>query len=409
MATSGAVLSAFVAGCNSGGSPDEDSVDPEQDGGDGGTGPADFTDVDIALPSSPSVRNEITVTVSATNSGGEAGTFSDTLAVTEGNSSFREDVEITDVGPGETGTAEFSTTFQFADEYVFTLEDADVQQSVEPAPLTRAPGDSLEVSESLRLTFDGVSFEQTVPVRANRFSWYVDTVGNGVFEAPSDKILALFRFTIENTGTDTDRLDFQSLAGPNENVYTSLGPSAIDSVTLEDPFLFDSVDGFGDDTTRFTEVQPSQLHSGWILAQFPRESARDQVALDFQADATETPPEAVFRKRAGDGQFGLPEYRLDDLQIEQIDSAGEYEVSATVTNTGDGPGNFAGVFQWQQPDTEDARWVRDGGAENRAFQARLAPGETQEFSTITEGQFDGTYNYRFAPFAESTEIQFPEG
>ena len=401
-----ALLSTAVAGCSglgSSGGPstgDGEGSDPTESA----TGPAEFDDVSLDVPASPSIRSEFTVTVSTRNSGGEPGTFSDTLSVTEGNSTFQREVEIADVEPGATGTTDVPVTFQYADEYVLALDSADAQATVTPSALTRGLGESLDVGESLRITFDEVTFEQTVPVRAGQYGYYVDSDGNGVFEAPTDRILALVRFSIENIGTSADSLDFASVSGPNDNVYTSIGESDITAVDVDDPFLFDSVDGYGDDSTRYVEVQPSQTHSGWVLAQFPRSDARSEIALQFQADAEGTPPEATFVHSAGDDQFDFPMYRLDDIQAESLGSDDGYEVSATVTNTGDGSGTFDGVLQWQgQGDA--MRWLEDTNATDGSVTVELAPDESQEIS-ITTNRSEDTYTYRLAPFSETIELDF---
>ena len=401
-----ALLSAGMAGCSGLGSSDGRSMGDgeESDPTESATGPAEFEDISLDVPASPSIRSEFTVTVSARNSGGEPGTFSDTLSVREGNSTLQREFEIADIEPGATGTTDVPVTFQHADEYVLALEAADAQATVTPSTLTRALGETLDVGESLRLTFDEVSFEQTVPVRASQYGYYVNADGDGVFEAPSDRILALVRFTIENVGTSADTLDFTSLSGPNDNVYTSIGESNITSVDVEDPFLFDSVDGYGDDVTRYVEIQPSQIHSGWVLAQFSRSDARSEISLQFQADAERTPPEATFVHSADDGQFGFPAYRLDDIQAESLGSDGSYEVSATVTNTGDGSGTFDGVLQWQgQGDA--MRWLEDKDATDGSVMGELAPDESQEISVTTD-RSEGTYTYRLAPFSETIELDF---
>ena len=108
-----ALLSAGMAGCSGLGSSDGRSMGDgeESDPTESATGPAEFEDISLDVPASPSIRSEFTVTVSARNSGGEPGTFSDTLSVREGNSTLQREFEIADIEPGATGTTDVPVTF----------------------------------------------------------------------------------------------------------------------------------------------------------------------------------------------------------------------------------------------------------------------------------------------------------
>lgn len=416
LAAGGTALVSLTAGCNSGGSSDgEDSNSDDADGGTGEAGtdsptaePAAFTDVTLDVPSSATVREELSVTVSATNTGGRTGTYLDTLRLVEGSRDLEREIEIPEIAPGETGTVEETVTFEFRDEYVFGLAEAEATASVEPEPLRRTVGESLDVRENLRLTLEEVGFEETLLARIGERGYFVDESGYGVYHTPPEEVFALLDFSLENTGSEGDTLPFASVAGPTDAV--------VERVSFEDDYRLASIEyGEADETQPLVvdeerTLDPGQTVRGWVLLRVPRAEARNGITLRYQANAEATPPEAEFTAMPESGEFSFPSFELVETQIEDttIERDTDMEVTFTVRNTGDGPGTFGGVLQYNLD-----RWIQERTAQPNVFTRTIPAGETATFTAVirdNDTSSDDTYTkrYRFAPFDETFEVTFRE-
>jgi len=414
LAAAGTALASLTAGCNEGGSTTNDGSSGDDPGGSADPGdastngsdpePAAFSEVTLETPSSVTLREELTVTVSATNTGGQPGTYTDTLRLVEGSRDFEQAIEIPEVGPGETGSTEVALTFDYRDRYVFGLGQADATAPVEPEMLRLSRGDSLDVREQLRLTLEGVTFEETLPVRVAERGYYVNQSGNGVYRAPADDVFALLRFSLENTGSEADSLPFASFAGPTDTVVEAISfenDYGIGSVTYEQRPLI---------TGESRQLAPGQTVNGWLLLRVPRDEARDGVSVQYQANTAQTPPEAEFTVTPESDEFTFPSFELVDTQIEDatIERETDMQVVFTVRNTGDGPGRFAGVLQ-----NNPERWLQENTAQSNTFLRTISPGETETFTTIVndgDTSNDNTYTrtYRFSPFDDTFEVTFRE-
>jgi hypothetical protein len=350
------LVTAGLAGCNSllgSGNPDDGNAgddDGADDGGDVTTsrpplttieGPASFDRFRLDGPGETTVDEEVPLTVSAVNVGSEAGNFEGTIRTVEGAQAIERAVSVAAVDPGDRATAEVSVPIELADDYVLGVGDGGGQASHEVAvtPRTAAVGGTHELGDGLRVTLTGVSYEGGV--------FYTErSMGASptAYYAPGgEEILAVLRFTVENTATGARRFGASVTPSPG-TVLTEYPSGSIGKTETfqEAPLLR----GQG----RGASVQAGQRTEGWVLAQVPRSAASDGIAVNWQRDATGTRPERTWTV---DGT-ALPSFALSEWTLPAESPPGETGYSVTVRNEGDADAVFRGAIDWGRP--EGGNW-----------------------------------------------------
>jgi hypothetical protein len=100
--------------------------------------------------------------------------------------------------------------------------------------------------------------------------------------------------------------------------------------------------------------------------------------------------------------LSVPSFELEGAAVPRQREVGEQTFSFVVTNTGDVPGTFRGVVQWQYPAEHDAdEWFHLP----EALSGELPPGKTKEFATSSDYDGDLVTRYRMQPFGYEWEIQ----
>jgi|GEM_PF-3351735 len=431
LVTSGTGLATALSGCSalSGGSDDEsDGADDDStsgsDGESGSTetetatdmpaGPASFEEVSLAAADGAQIGSELTLTVSATNVGGETGTFEGTVRLAasgseeDGGPSFSQSVSIESVAPGETGETEVAgPTFDTVDDYEFVVADTDAAVTVRPDPETGAVGETLAVGEDLAVTVDDVSVQESVFVPSYRSSGLSTYEEVSTFGAPSGHVLAVVTVTAENTGTATASAERGTIDIADAEWYGD-GEGAPGSI-------------LGRSGERFTagglpEIAPSESATGYFVAQVPRDTARGTIEITGQADATGTLPERVWTAEPSGGERGLPELTLESVDVPEATQLGrDYEITATVANEGDATGTLRGVVQWE----DDTAWAQLSVATSHAeldterptggvVRREVDPGVSTEITLTSFTTVNGQYTYRFQPFGDEWQVDFQE-
>mgnify|MGYP000114825487 CR=1 FL=1 len=436
LVTSGTGLATALSGCSalSGGSDGESdgSGDDSTSGSDGDSdsgetatttdtpaGPASFEEVSLAAADGAQIGSELTLTVSATNVGGETGTYEGTVRLAasgdesaddEENSgpSFETSFEIDSVSPGETGETEITgPAFETVDDYEFVVAESDASVTVRPEPETAAVGETLAVGQDLAVTVDDVSVQESVftpSFRSSGLSTYEEV---SAFGAPSGHVLAVVTVTAENTGTQTTSAERGTLGITDAEWYGD-GEGAPDSI-------------LGRSDSRFTagglpEIAPSESATGYFIAQVPRDTARGTIEITGQADATGTLPERVWTAEPSGDERSLPELTFESVDAPETTQLGrDYEITATVANEGDATGTLRGVVQWE----DDTAWAQLSVATSHAeldterptggvVRREVDPGVSTEITLTSFTTVNGQYTYRFQPFGDEWQVDFQE-
>jgi hypothetical protein len=400
----GTSLAALLAGCSS-----SNSNDGANGSGANGTtqsesglsvpettqsGPAAFSRAKISGPSNATVGDNITIPISVANTGGRNGTFSGQIQVTKGRSNTTANVSIDNVQPGEVAEANNTAiSFPAADTYTLSLTGTNATHTVTVDPITKQPGQSLALSDSLTATVKSVQF---TPALFFTIQGGFNTAKQpGLVSASSGKILAFVRMHFENTGTGSVEFNPMAIAPAKGSYYNSLPDSRAGGLSTISKVG-------GNPLSRPIRLSAGGQTEGWLLAQVPRSEAKQVFSVGYQVDGEKTPPEVEWRFPPNSGsRRKLPSFSLQNFSMpKQVEVGVDKQYSFTVKNTGTGGGVFRAVSQFRPPDGQNWNGFR-------RHSTRLKPGATKTFKpTMGYGSLGGG-NYRILPFdGQSRSVTF---
>lgn len=394
LATFGVAGFSTLAGCGS-----DSATDADEDSADGEiettSGPAAFDDIRVVLPDQITVDQAIAPTVSVANVGGEAGDYSDTLTITEGNKSYSESVSIEGVQPGSRESVELpSVTFTNRDAYVFELEDAQKTERAAVEPKTAAIGESVELVSGIRATYDALTFPFALVTAAVRRG-YSNRLDRVAVDPPTGKVFAVMTVNLENTGTMPVEITPAEFSPANGAMLTNIG-SRPASTSVREAAL-----------TETLRIEPAQTVERELLIQFDREPAASGVTVGFQRDRTTKPPEVEFRATPEGNSFNFPAFELVSTTppepINTNETRGTFQF--TIKNTGSAASQFVGAVVWKDGPND---WNSDSLASPDVFREEISPGETRTYQMTWDGgtAATGSYPYRVSPFDEAVEVVF---
>jgi hypothetical protein len=425
-------MAALVAGCNSSSSGGANNSTAESGGNSTGTaagtptdtsaeepattqsGPAQFSDVAIQGPTNVTAGEEFTLPVSVANTGGENGTFSDTLTVAEGSASFNRSVTIEGVQPGATAnTSVGPLNISSTDTYTLAIEGTNTTHEIQVNPVEKQPGGTV-TADNLRISVQGISLAPALFYAVDT-GYGTDGTGTGLLSAGSGNILCVIRVALENVGTNQAEFTIPQLYNPDSGgAFAESSGSPPTMLTLPNGTFYTELPGSGGDLGQIqgidgnplTNVQlnAGQSQSGWLVAQLPRTAASGAVRVGYQGDSKGSPPEAVwpFAPQSGSTR-ALPKFSLDSFDVPstaQLGSSNSYTIR--VTNTGNGPGTYRSITQFKRPDD------RDWSSYNRQ-QARIGPGQSTTFEQPIAYPSDptlGEAQFRLRPFGQTAAVTF---
>ncbi|MGZ0747202.1 hypothetical protein [Haloparvum sp. AD34] len=391
-------------------------------GGDDGTptptGPAEFDDVSLTASESATVDSALTLTVAATNVGGETGTYEGVVQLgtgsdeasddSEGTPSFEESFSIEGVASGETGETDIEgPTFDVVDDYEFTIVDTDVSSTVRPAPKKASVGETLAVGEDLSVSVDDVALQESVFYPTSRSSGLSTYEEIGAFGAPSGHILAVVTVSAENTGTETTSAAPGKIGIKGAEWYGDGGETPSQLLGRSDSRFYDGA---------LPEIEPSETLTGYYLAKVPRDAARGTIEITAQIDENGTLPERVWAAEPDGDERSLPKLTLESVTAPEKTALGrDYEITATVANEGDGTGTLRSVLQWD----DEGTWAQLTAATsetdleterstNGVITSRIEPGASTEITISSFSTFNGHYTYRLQPFGDEWRVNFEE-
>ena len=422
-------VAAFLAGCGGGGSGSGNSSNastagtsgenPSTTGSDAKelqttqSGPAQFADATIQGPANVTVGEEFSLPVSVANTGGQNGTFNETLTVAEGASSFNKSVSIEGVKPGSTAnTSVGPLNITSADNYTLALKGANTTHTIQVAPVEKQAGSAI-TADNLKITVRGIRLTPALFFGGNEGGFSSDQARPGLLSAASRKILCVIQVALENVGTNQAEFTIPANYSPNSGLLADdSGPPPM--LTLPKGSFYtelpnsrgnlDQVQGMKGKPLTNVQLSAGQSRNGWLVGQLPRSVASNTVQVGYQGDTKGSTPEAVwpFAPKSGSNR-SLPQFSLQTFNIPnkvQLGRGGTYEIR--VTNTGKAAGTYRGVTEFNAANNSD--WT---GFKKQ--QTKLSPGESktfaQEFSYPADPEL-GEVQFRVQPFGKTSAVTF---
>lgn len=408
----------MIAGCTGDGVPgDGDSSGGGTDGGESGGVTVAESDLSVQLngPEEVEYGESFTLTVSAENTGGEAGTFDGVLRSASESLSVELDVELT-VPPGEVATAETdpiepsgieshdfelyarqsstatvnSTTVEYEEE----SETPILTRTVEVVPAEVAAGESVVIVEALETTFAAVEFAQHL--------WLQETYYGGGVEpvvAPEGSVFAIYSVEITNTGENHYLWDLvEDVEVPAGGVYEHNRQRVVELTES-------GMEGTrGESLHESKRIDSGETVSGYVLATLPVSTAVEEAPLYLQAD--EETATAEYRVPfTSEAPRSFPNLELADVTVPSSVPSGEgYELEFTIANTGDGRGVAKQVLQLDYQGWDPLQTVNSGPY----YQREVEPGGETTITVTNATDVTGEYTYRLQPYGDTWTTTFTE-
>lgn len=377
------------------------------------SGPAQFTDATIQGPTNVTVGEEFSLPVSVGNTGGQNGTFNETLTVAEGASSFNKSVSIEGVEPGSTAnTSVGPLNITSADNYTLALKGTDTTHTIQVAPVEKQAGSAI-TADNLKITVRKIHLTPALFFAGNEGGFSSDQVRPGLLSAASGKILCVIQVALENVGTNQAEFTIPANYSPNSGVLAdNSGPPPM--LTLPEGSFYtelpnsrgdlDQIQGVKGKPLTSVQLSAGQNRNGWLVGQIPRSAASNTVQVGYQGDTKGSTPEAIwpFAPKNGSNR-SLPQFSLQTFNAPskvQLGRGGSYKIQ--VTNTGNGAGTYRGVTEFNAANSS-------GWTGFKKQQAKLSPGQsktfTQQFSYPTDPELGGV-QFRVQPFGKISSVTF---
>jgi hypothetical protein len=386
LATGVTVTAGTLAGCSFGGSGGGDSTDDGNgDASDTPTGPA-IGDVSLSGPASATVRDDINLTVSVTNSGTAEAEFSDTVRLADGTEASSDvsfavpaDETVEETVTLNVGIPSGDRTAELAGDGASTTVSVDpIRAEVGEEGPDVSSGINVDVN-SARIT--SVLFEEgdveisafderdrTTVYRSPEGQLFVDIEVQSIdADALTDGVLIRDTFDIEG-------VTFEGVEPPT-TVGDLLRPGETDDV----PGAVGVNNTFFGTVEAGTDIGP--------LTYTPQE-------YDTPTVVWELPPVPNTARPFEVASVDVP----DTQPVDQ-----PYTLAVEVRNTSDAAHTFEGVLQY---DTDQYGWLDLEAASMTDPVVTVPAGETERIEVETESGVKGEFTYRLAPFDRTWSVTF---
>lgn len=344
------------------------------------TGPPHFEEVELTGPGEVSVGEEFYLEVSAKNTGGESGDFTNTLSAGEGAFTIDQNVRIEDIGVEESKSAEVGPNYPgYSRDYQFQITDYGASHTVSVTTKTLEGSEELSIENGPGITVTDTEFYPSFLYRSGDRT--------DLFAPSSGSVLAVLHLSIENQTEEKIRVGADSFAIPNGDVITSISNY---SVSLSD---FREPDGQPLDRT---EIGPNETGTGWILADVPYEQVTSGLQLTWDRSLYSSTPEASWTF----GSHVAPAFEISDFDFpNEVEIGTTATGSVTVQNTGDETGAFQGILE--RRDVGGHEWEQ-----LETVTLEIEAGSEASWSTEIQEPYIGPSEYRFLPETTPRTIDF---
>jgi hypothetical protein len=327
------------------------------------SGPPYFENVEITGPEQVDVGEEFSLELTAKNTGGREGSFSSTLTVGQSIFSVDRTAEIKNIAVSETKTSEIGPMqFDRATELEFRLTEHGASHTVTVQPI------ELEFDDTFT-TADGLEIKpETVVTAPNYFDRYDELVS-----AEDDDIFVFVEMQFDNTGDATisapDMLDI--VDGATEYQTETSGVADPSLPVAEYP----------------SDISSGEVASGWLRAEVLSTSNSLSVAWENSGLSSDAPERRVtwsFGETQLQQLTGAPEFEIENFEVQpQTERGSEFEVSLTVSNTGQTDGTFRALLSASTMDFDEAEKIKlevpsgDSATLTRQYQIPLTTSESE--------------------------------
>ncbi|WP_135855238.1 DUF4352 domain-containing protein [Halorussus salinus] len=343
------------------------------------TGPPHFEEVELTGPSEAEVGQEFSLTISAKNTGGKKGDFTNTLTVGEGAFSVEENIQIgsipvtktksTEVGPFQIGTA---------GDYEFRITDHGVSHTVSVTTKAFEEDKALEIENGPTISVSDTTVRQSVA--------YQTSNGREILTPESDRVFAFLQLSIENTGDSKLYTGPDSFSVKNGERIAQLDPVGVSLDALR-------IDGqpLSSDT-----VLPGESKAGWILVEVAPKTLKNGIDVFWNRGGENSEPEAHWTVSSTQ----LPQFEVAQMEFpSEVEIGAEAEGRITVKNTGSAAGTYFGTLERRT--TGETQWEQVG-----VFSLDLPAGASKSWSTTIEKAQIGATQYRLRPGSVHKSIKF---
>ncbi|WP_273837456.1 hypothetical protein [Halococcus sp. PRR34] len=346
------------------------------------SGPARFARAALTGPSKVTLGKPFRLTLDVTNVGGETGTLSTNIRVSDGRSTLDRPVEQT-IKPGERVKIQTDPIrFDIADSYTFNVGISEVSHTVTVQPKTAAFGTTFDLSDSLKATVKSIDFHPAL--------LYSPSSSQQTFlqKASSNRLLAVIRVDLEHVGSQSASLDGEFQLKNGELRQTLGTNTPLSAAKIE-----------GKPLTNL-QLSPGQQRSGWLLGEIPRSKARKAVTVIYQRDTSKTPPEIEWTNTPQQGTRDLPQFAIESLQLPKTAMQGQdATANITVSNKANSTRTFRGLVESRIGNS--GNW---GGV--APITARVPPGQSVQQNVTINSSSNGSVSYRLAPFNRTKTVEY---
>ncbi|GAA0464718.1 twin-arginine translocation signal domain-containing protein (plasmid) [Halococcus dombrowskii] len=346
------------------------------------SGPARFARAALLGPSTVTLGKPFRLTLEVANVGGETGTLTTNIQVSDGRSDIDQPIERT-IDPGERVKIQTDPVqFDIADSYTFNVGISKVSHTVSVQPKTAAFGTTFDLSNRLKGTVKSIEFHPSILYSpASSDQSYLQ-------KPSSDQLLAVIRADLKNVGSQTTALE-GSFELTNGELRQTLGSNTpLNAAKIDGTPLID------------LELSPRQQRSGWLLGEIPRPKARKAVSIIYQRDTVSTPPEFKWTSTPRQGTRNLPQFTVENFQLPNTAMQGEdATANVTISNEGNSTRTFQGLLETRVGENGDWRSFAP-------ITTRVRPGQSTQQNVTINSSSNGSVSYRLAPLDRTGSIEY---
>lgn len=343
------------------------------------TGPPNFENVEISGPESVEVGDSIELEVTAKNTGGEAGDFTTTLTVGKNIYSVDRSVEIESIPVGEKKSTTIGPfEFDHARSIPFRITDHAAEHLVEIQPLQKLFGDEASLWDGIELAIKDMEFAEGL--------YHEIGLEEPDITAPeTGNVFAILYLSVKNT---SDERQFTPTLQTNVGEIHEM--SGYDS--------FPTV-GYIEGSKLDNQMTSGQSGDYWAVVSIPRSELPTQIEVAANRGADDSRPEVVWSQESA---ASPPHTELTNVQVpSSVEIGSEFEISATLENTGGASTRIHTAFRRQNADSSESY------VESLSFdRAELGPGESTTVSTTNSEPLLGDSAYWIEPFEREFEVGF---
>jgi len=343
------------------------------------SGPPHFEEVELTGPDEVTVGEEFSLTVSAKNTGGESGDFTNTLTVGEGVFQANSNIRIKDIGVTKSESANVGPIqMGYTGEYKFRITDYGASHTVSVMTNQLATSSPFALEDGPKITISDISFHPTLN--------YTTPDETELLTPHDGRIFAKIQLSVENRGDSDLYVSADSFDVPGGEMITEIGSYSTSLRDIQTSGLPLSTES----------VNPGGSKSGWIIAEVANEDAKQGLSIEWNRNSGTSSPEV----RWDHGSAKIPTFEISSVEFpNEVEVGSTATGTATIENTGNGAGTFRGVLE--RRNLGDSEWQQ-----LETISLDIDAGSSTTWSTEISEPYLGPSEYRLRPNNAIQTIDF---